>query len=97
MTDQETVMLIETEQRCKSNTHRIDNLENELKEIQSEQKAIYKIATSVELIAATLKRRWTTQTVKSMHRRKLGRKPSVSCRKRSMMLRTNRTSRLPAM
>ena len=44
-------MLIETEQRCKSNTHRIDNLENELKEIQSEQKAIYKIATSVELIA----------------------------------------------
>lgn len=50
MTDQETVMLIETEQRCKSNTHRIDNLENELKEIQSEQKAIYKIATSVELI-----------------------------------------------
>ena len=51
MTDQETVMLIETEQRCKSNTHRIDNLENELKEIQSEQKAIYKIATSVELIA----------------------------------------------
>jgi hypothetical protein len=46
MTDQETVMLIETEQRCKSNTHRIDNLE-----IQSEQKAIYKIATSVELIA----------------------------------------------
>lgn len=30
MTDQETVMLIETEQRCKSNTHRIDNLENAL-------------------------------------------------------------------
>lgn len=51
MTEQETVMLIETEQRCKSNTHRIDNLEGELKEIQSEQKAIYKIATSVELIA----------------------------------------------
>ena len=51
MTEQETVMLIETEQRCKSNSHRIDNLECELKEIQSEQKAIYKIATSVELIA----------------------------------------------
>ena len=49
MTEQETVLLIETEQRCKSNTHRIDNLEGELKEIQSEQKAIYKIATSVEL------------------------------------------------
>lgn len=51
MTEQETVMLIETEQRCKSNTHRIDNMEMEIKEIQSEQKAIYKIATSVELIA----------------------------------------------
>ena len=51
MTEQETVLLIETEQRCKSNTHRIDTLEGELKEIQSEQKAIYKIATSVELIA----------------------------------------------
>ena len=51
MTEQETVMLIETEQRSKSNTHRLDNMELELKEIQSEQKAIYKIATSVELIA----------------------------------------------
>ena len=51
MTEQETVMLIETEQRSKSNAHRIDNIELELKEIQSEQKAIYKIATSVELIA----------------------------------------------
>ena len=27
MTEQETVLLIETEQRCKSNTHRIDNLD----------------------------------------------------------------------
>lgn len=51
MTEQETVMLIETEQRSKSNAHRHDNMELELKEIQSEQKAIYKIATSVELIA----------------------------------------------
>ena len=51
MTEQETVMMVETEQRCKSNTHRIDNIEKEIKEIQSEQKAIYKIATSVELIA----------------------------------------------
>ncbi len=50
MTEQETVLLIETEQRCKSNTQRIDNLEGELKESQSEQKPIYKIAPSVELI-----------------------------------------------
>ena len=51
MTEQETVMLIETEQRSKSNAHRLDSMELKLKEIQSEQKAIYKIATSVELIA----------------------------------------------
>ena len=51
MTEQEKVTLIETEQRSKSNSHRIDDIEDELKEIKSEQKAIYKIATSVELIA----------------------------------------------
>lgn len=43
--------LIETEQRSKSNTHRIDNIEAELKEIKNDQKAIYSIATSVEVIA----------------------------------------------
>ena len=96
MTDQETVMLIETEQRCKSNTHRIDNLENELKEIQSEQKAIYKIATSVELIAQRVSN-IETKVDDTNSKVDAQAKPSVSCRKRSMRLRTNRTSRLPAM
>lgn len=51
MTEQEKVTLIETEQRAKSNTHRIERIEEDVKEIQNDQKAIYKIATSVELIA----------------------------------------------
>ena len=34
MTEQEKVTLIETEQRSKSNTHRIDNIELELKKIR---------------------------------------------------------------
>lgn len=51
MTDQEKVTLIETEQRSKVNSHRIDGIEEELREIKSEQKAIYSIATSVEVIA----------------------------------------------
>lgn len=63
MTEQETVMLIETEQRCKSNTHRIDNLEGELKEIQSEQKAIYKSllpSSSLRSVSVISKARWMT-------------------------------------
>ena len=51
MTEQEQVILIETEQRSKSNTHRLDAMEAEMREIKNEQKAIYKIATSVEVIA----------------------------------------------
>lgn len=51
MTEQERVTLIETEQRSKSNTHRIDALEEEIHDVKNEQKAIYKIATSVEVIA----------------------------------------------
>lgn len=51
MTDQEKVSLIETDQRAKSNTRRIDNIESEIKEIKNDQKAIYSIATSVEVIA----------------------------------------------
>lgn len=51
MTEQERIILIETEQRSKSNTHRIDTVEEDMREIKNEQKAIYKIATSVEVIA----------------------------------------------
>ena len=51
MTEQERIILIETEQRSKSNTHRLDEMEAEMREIKNDQKAIYKIATSVEVIA----------------------------------------------
>lgn len=51
MTEQDKITLIEAEQRAKSNSHRIDNIEEEIREIRDDQKAIYKIATSVELIA----------------------------------------------
>ena len=51
MTEQEQIILIETEQRSKSNTHRLDAMEAEMREIKNDQKAIYKIATSVEVIA----------------------------------------------
>ena len=106
MTEQETVMLIETEQRCKSNTHRIDNLEGELKEIQSEQKAIYKIATSVELIAQRVsniegKVDDTNRKVDAQAKawqeteRKLG--PSGVCGGKLLRQRINRTSRLQRM
>jgi DNA repair ATPase RecN len=51
MTGQEQIILIETEQRSKSNTHRLDAMEADMREIKNDQKAIYKIATSVEVIA----------------------------------------------
>lgn len=51
MTEQEKIILIETEQRSKSNSHRIDSMELELRDVKNDQKAIYKIATSVEVIA----------------------------------------------
>lgn len=51
MTDQELAKLVETEQRSKSNSHRLDEIEDEIKGIKNDQKAIYSIATSVEVIA----------------------------------------------
>lgn len=40
--------------RCRSNEHRIDDCEAELKEIKNEQKAIYIISTSVEKLATSM-------------------------------------------
>ncbi len=62
MDNQELVILTETVERSKSNTHQIEELKDEvkeklsninaeIKEIKSEQKAIYEIAASVKLIA----------------------------------------------
>lgn len=44
-------VLIETKERAKSNTKRIDSLEREIQMIKEDQKAIYEIATSVKVIA----------------------------------------------
>lgn len=54
MTDAERIILIETEQRSKSNSHRIDGVKNDLEKIKEENKAIYRIATSVEVMAEKL-------------------------------------------
>jgi len=43
-------MLIETHERSKSNTRRLDSLENEIHEIKSNQTAIYEIASSVKVL-----------------------------------------------
>ncbi len=51
MTEQERLMLVETSQRSKTNSEQISKIENAIHEIQGDQKAIYSIATSVELIA----------------------------------------------
>lgn len=48
------VKLQEVDSRSKSNEHRIDDCEMEIKEIKAEQKAIYKIASSVETLAASI-------------------------------------------
>jgi uncharacterized coiled-coil DUF342 family protein len=51
MDDKDLITLTEVVERSKSNTHQIEELKDEVKEIRYEQKAIYDIATSVKLIA----------------------------------------------
>lgn len=51
MNEQDSVLLAQVTTRTEENSRRITSLEDELKQLQDEQKAIYKIATSVELIA----------------------------------------------
>ena len=50
MNEQDT-MLIEANQRTINNERRISELEADIKEIRNDQKAIYQIATSVEVMA----------------------------------------------
>ena len=54
MTGNERIMLIETEQRSKANSHRLDSVQNSIDKMKEENKAIYKIATSVEVMAEKL-------------------------------------------
>lgn len=51
MTEQESLLLVQTAARSEENARRISDIESDIKQIQDDQKAIYKIATSVELIA----------------------------------------------
>ena len=43
--------MTETSERSKSNSYRLDEVENEIRTIKEENKAIHEIATSVKLIA----------------------------------------------
>ncbi|CAB1252398.1 protein of unknown function [Ruminococcaceae bacterium BL-6] len=54
MTEDEKVMLVETEQRSKSNTYQINEIKSDIKEIKEDQKAIYQLTTSVKLIAQNI-------------------------------------------
>ena len=50
MTENEKTVLIETEQRSKSNQRRLDRHESEIKDIREENKALYELSTSIKLI-----------------------------------------------
>lgn len=51
MNDENIALLLQTAERSKSNTHRLDTMEKRMDQVEADQKAIYKIATSVELVA----------------------------------------------
>lgn len=54
MTDEETRILIETEQRSKSNTCLIAEIKEDINEMKSEQKAIYDISTNIQLMTQNM-------------------------------------------
>ena len=51
MNDNDVRILTEVEQRAKSNSHQIEEIKEDVKEIKAENKAIYELTTSVKLIA----------------------------------------------
>ena len=46
--------LTETCERSKSNTHQIEEIKNDIKEVKQDQKAIYELTSSVKIIANNL-------------------------------------------
>ena len=54
MADDDKVKITELDARCKSNTHQIDELKNDISDIRSEQKAIYDINTNIQLMTQTM-------------------------------------------
>lgn len=51
MNENDVRLLSDIDSRSKSNGHRIDKLEDEVKEIRTENKAIYELTTSIKLMA----------------------------------------------
>ena len=47
-------LLIQTSERSKSNTHRIDKIEDRIKDIETEQKALYELTSSVKSMAENI-------------------------------------------
>ena len=54
--DNETIIkiLTETAERAKSNTHQIEELKEEVKDLNKEQKAIYDIASSIKVMSSEM-------------------------------------------
>lgn len=51
MDEDDKELLIQTSERSKSNTHQIEEIKDNIKEIKQDQKAIYDLTTSVKIIA----------------------------------------------
>jgi len=51
ITEDDKELLIETSERAKSNTHQIEELKTDMKEMKQDQKAIYELSTAVKLVA----------------------------------------------
>lgn len=49
-------MITEVAERAKSNSHQIDDLKSEIKDVKEDNKALNKIATSIELMSMDLGR-----------------------------------------
>jgi chromosome segregation ATPase len=54
MNDDEKVMLVECDQRSKSNTHQIEEIKADIKSIKEDQKLMYDLTTSVKVISENL-------------------------------------------
>lgn len=54
MTEQERIILIETEQLAKNNSRRLDNMSIEVKDLRDEQKALYTLTESVKNLVVKL-------------------------------------------
>jgi uncharacterized protein YdcH (DUF465 family) len=54
MDEDDKELLIQTSERSKSNTHQIDKIEDRIKDIETEQKALYELTSSVKSMAENI-------------------------------------------